>query len=308
MHRNPELVIIGFGNQARAWGMNLRDSGMPLTYALRKNSDSVNRAKKQNFPVIFLEDSESLKNYQYFALLIPDLDHPAVFSQYDFPYDAVFVLAHGYSFCYLNLPKKFQYLLLAPKAIASEMRFQYETQGKLGAVFSVENSLSPDLHQSYLFSLAKNLGITSGPFKAPLIAETQADLLSEQALLCGLIPYAALSCYNLLRRKGIPKEAAYFECWYELKLIVDAMVKIGPEDFFDLISPNALAGAQKGRELLVGNAFQAALEKIFTDIENGNFTKELAQMDIDSLKKRVRSFWQQEELAQTHRELKNDLF
>ena len=44
---------------------------------------------------------------------------------------------------------------------------------------------------------------------ASIEEEAKADLFSEQSLLCSVLPYAGLSCYNKLREKGVSKEMAY---------------------------------------------------------------------------------------------------
>ena len=41
---NFDLLIIGFGSQAKAWAMNMRDSGLNITIGLRKDSKSIKDA------------------------------------------------------------------------------------------------------------------------------------------------------------------------------------------------------------------------------------------------------------------------
>lgn len=309
---NTPLVIIGFGSQAKAWALNLRDSGIEIIIGLRSDSPSQEVVDSLGFKSFLLENSPFPVN-SAILLLIPDhlqenflkLNAPNISE------GSRIIYAHGYSITKSALQKtypKFSHLLLAPKAIASEVRFQFETKGKLGALYSAEHALEKDKDRDFVFALAKSLGITAGPYLASFEEEMRADLFSEQALLCGLIPYAALASYNKLREKGIPKEAAYMECWLETKLICDAMVKMGPVEFFKLISPNALIGGEKAQKQLLSPEYLKTLDGLIEDIWDKNFFKECDETDVLELKNQVLEFWQKEELSQTHKELSKDLF
>ncbi|MFT6068234.1 MAG: ketol-acid reductoisomerase [Bacteriovoracaceae bacterium] len=309
---NAPLVIIGFGSQAKAWALNLRDSEIEVLIGLRAGSPSRETVSSLGFKSFQLGTS-SFPTCSAILLLIPDHLHEE-FLKLNSPFISEgtrIVYAHGYSVTKSSLQKvysKLSHLLLAPKAIASEVRFQYETKGKLGALYSTEYSLDKKSDGEFLNALSKSIGITAGPYRASFEQEMRADLFSEQALLCGLIPYAALTSYNKLRAKGIPKEAAYMECWLETKLICDAMVKMGPVEFFKLISPNALIGGEKAQKQLLSPEYLKTLDGLIEDIWDKNFFKECDETDVSKLKNEVLEFWQNQELSQTHEELSKDLF
>ena len=139
---NSPILIIGFGSQAKSWALNLRDSGFDVHIILRKKSSSTKLVEKLGFKTLFFGES-NLKSYSVFLMLTPDHTHELILKTYreDFPVQSNFIYAHGFSVCQGSLEEafpEFNHLLLAPKAIASEVRFQYETQGKLGAAFSLE--------------------------------------------------------------------------------------------------------------------------------------------------------------------------
>lgn len=305
MKNQNAVVIVGFGSQARAWAFNLRDSKVPLKIALKKNSASFSNAQSLGFECIEL-GTDILKNYHQFLVLIPDDKHLEFFQTNEkyFTSGSHFIYAHGFSLSKERLHEKyagFAHSLLAPKAIASEVRFQYETKGKIGAAFYAQNTE----RETELKLLAKNVGFTA-LYKSHFEEECMADLFSEQSLLCSLIPYGALKSYNLLRKNGISAEVAFMECYLELKSISAAFVNLGPEAFFKLISPNALIGSQKGRHLLMGEAFDKALEQILIDIKNKQFYKEV-ETDADVLRQNVLAEWKSEELSQTFEKLKPEL-
>ncbi len=297
------IAIVGFGSQAKAWALNLKDSQTNCQIALNPNSKSHQNAKNLGFQTINLETNE-ISNVQTFLMLFPDNEHHHFFEKniaFIKP-GSHFIYAHGFSLSRYNFIEKyaqFTHSLLAPKAIASEVRFQYEVKGKLGAIYYCIPQ-----NQDEVFNLASKLGFNA-IYPAHFEEETQADLLSEQSLLCSLIPYASLKTYNLLRKNNIPKELAFMECFLELKSISEAFVKLGPLEFFQLISPNALMGSEKGKKILLGKNFEEGLEKLFSDIKSQKFYDEIE--NFKAVKEDVLNNWQKEELTKTYYELKKEL-
>ncbi|MBF0359510.1 MAG: hypothetical protein HQK49_00770 [Oligoflexia bacterium] len=327
MNKKNKLAILGFGNQGKAWALNLRDSGVDFTILLKKNSPSCGKARKLGFKKICSLENEGLEHlseFTHIVMLTPDNTHFEILTKYkeQFNQNATFIYAHGFSFNryqlrYIN--ENWTHLLLAPKAIASELRFQYEVKGGLAAVYSVENSENNSENNSnnksanddrqFLFDLAKKLGINSGPYQTTFYKECVADLFSEQSILCSVLPYLSELCFNLLRARGIEREVAYLECWYEVKLIVDTLIKVGPHDFFKLISPNALIGGEKGKNILLDDHFKQNLSTIILeDILSGKFEQEIDNTNENELRKRIDDYWKSSELNQVHQQMKPLLF
>lgn len=302
------LTIIGFGNQAKSWALNLKDSGFPVRVALRPSSPSFDHAVKLGFDVVELGTKEFYSD-QAFALLTPDLSHHEFMvehAQAMKPGSAI-LYAHGFSLLKHEFQKKYshlQHVLYAPKSIGSELRRQFELKGKLGAVYSLEHfNGSSAQFEKWLLELASAMGINVGPYKTSFKNETQADLYSEQGMLCSLIPYAAGEMFKHLVETGIEPELAYFECWHELKLIVNAMVDKGPEGFFDLISPNALVGGEKGYQKLFTENFTSSLRSLLTDVQSGKFNDELDHTNVEETRKIIRERWQKAPLQKTFEKL-----
>ena len=129
-HLNSPILIIGFGSQAKSWALNLRDSGFEVHIILRKKSPSIKLVEKMGFKSLFFGEAD-LKAYSTFLMLTPDHTHENILKTYrkDFLPQSIFIYAHGFSFCHGSFGEtfpEFNHLLLAPKAIASEVRFQYE--------------------------------------------------------------------------------------------------------------------------------------------------------------------------------------
>lgn len=298
-----QLTIIGFGNQARSWALNLRDSGFPLRVALRRGSASLSEVNREKLPSVEIGTEEFYQS-EALALLIPDDDQKGFLESHaeKFRNSPIFLYAHGFALSRFHLEKKFpgiRHVLYAPKSIGTELRKQYLAKGKLGAVYSLEHVEEDNEIESWLRDLARSMGITMGPYKTSFLRETNADLYSEQGLLCSLIPYAASEMFNHLVKEGTEPELAYFECWHELKLIINAMIDKGPEGFFDLISPNALIGAEKGFEKLMTPEFRKQMHSLFDDIKSGKFDAEVESADVPALRKKIRERWLNDELNKT---------
>ncbi len=301
-----QLAIVGFGSQAKAWALNLKDSKQNVTIILRKNSPSQKLALDLGFQVSHPDDS--MKHFSIFLMLFPDDQHLQFLNEHHTHLSpkSHLIYGHGFSLSKSQLRKlypQFTHSLLAPKAIASEVRFQYETKGKIGAVIDVGDQL--EARENEVRLLAKLAGI-SAIYQGSFDEETKADLFSEQSLLCSVLPYVSLKSYNLLRKNGISKEVAFMECFLELKSISQALVQLGPQAFFNLISPNALIGSQKGRDFLLGDQFDSQLEKLWNDISNQKFYEEV-EVDANQVRKKVIEEWKNEELSEVFNQLKKDL-
>lgn len=306
------LTIIGFGNQAKAWALNLKDSGYPVRVALRPDSSSLDSAIELGLNVVEIGKPEFYED-QAFALLTPDASHnDFLISQANlFKEGSIILYAHGFSVVSNQFHQRFPHLkhiLFAPKSIGKELRKQYQINGDLGAVYSLENIKDPNHEiKNWVFELSKALGINLGPYATTFKNETIADLYSEQGLLCSLIPYAAGEMFNNLIESGVEPELAYFECWHELKLIINAMVEMGPESFFDIISPNALIGSEKGFNRLINKDLKNGLMSLLNEIKNGTFHNELKEANVEDTRKAIRQRWDQSYLQKTFKKINREL-
>lgn len=303
---DKKLSIIGFGSQAKAWALNLKDSGFQIYIGLRPGSKSQALIEELGFTSFLIGEQIPSSSA---VVLTPDGTHSEILASLQ-KEPKTLIFAHGYSLFYESLAEKhphFECLLLAPKAIASEVRLQYETKGKIGALYSVEKSADPEKALSKIEQLASSLGITS-LHQSSIESETKADLFSEQSLLCSTLPYAALFSFNKLIEKGVNEETAYFECWHEVKLIADTMVKLGPAKFFELISPNALAGSEAGRLALFDDHYFKKLEELYIQIDDSSFADSLKDADFDKIKNHVVSFWSDQQLTKTHERISKELY
>lgn len=302
------LTIIGFGNQAKAWAQNLQDSAFPFRVALRPDSPSFAKVLELGMEAVTIGTKEFFEDKAY-VLLTPDLTHHSFMKAngHLFQDGSLILYNHGFSLTknkFHDHYPQLKHILFAVKAIGSEIRNQYLLKGKLGAVYSLEHVKDDtDSLKKWMQKMSQALGINMGLFKTTFLHETQADLYSEQGLLCSLVPYSAEAMFRHLVENGIEAELAYLEVWHELKLIVNAMVDKGPEGFFDLISPNALIGSEKGFERLFTPDFEARMKSLLTDIQNNQFSQELDNTNVDELRQTIRNRWADAPLNKTFKEI-----
>jgi ketol-acid reductoisomerase len=302
------ITVIGLGSQGLAWAKNLRDSGRNISCFLRPHSPKIEKAQKLGFKTV-----QNFSDTDVILLLIPDHAHLTFLKENidRIPRGTNIIYAHGASAFEHNLIAEFpqwNHLLLAPKAIASEVRLAKLEGNGLGAVYSVEGvTKDKEKTRKSLLALAKDLAVSAGPFEVTFSQEARADLLSEQSLLCGLIPYAAKACFDQLVSAGIPKELAYLEAWHEVKLIGNAMAEKGPVDFYNLISPHALVGGQMASELIFDHSFQETMEKLKEDIWSGAFFEKVKEVDFEELREQEVKKWSNHTLQSVYENLNNEL-
>lgn len=304
------LGLIGLGNQAMAWAQNLSESARDVKIFVRSQNQRALDAQKLGLEVHLLsvQSADLLSQIETYALLIPDHAHADFLKEHAhlFAPKTKFILAHGYTVAFEKIDQsfpQFEFVLLAPKGIASELRRRKLSGENLGAVWSKKQSPQ---HQDFIESLARDLGITH-LYASTFEEECKADLFSEQALLCGVVPYAAQRSFQFLIDKGVSSEVAFMECWMELQLITQALVNKGPEEFFQMISPNALLGSQVAQELIFDQAFDQKLEKLWSAIEDGSFEKKVKESSYKSVQEKVVQQWKKESLQKTYNQLKSIL-
>jgi ketol-acid reductoisomerase len=178
----------------------------------------------------------------------------------------------------------------------------------IASVYSLEdftNSEAKVMWMKYLTQLALALGSHAPPFPVTMKEETDADLLSEQTLLCGFYPYMIEKVFKYMVSKGISKELAYYECFEESFLILKALRDLGPEHFFNMISPNALIGSYDAHQNLPHKELDAFIDNQWNKIQSGHFQKYCeGNSAFEDMKSKTMQHWQTSPLAKTFNQIK----
>jgi ketol-acid reductoisomerase len=103
--------------------------------------------------------------------------------------------------------------------------------------------------------------------------ETETDLFGEQAVLCGGCAALVKAGFETLVAAGYQPEIAYFECFHELKLIVDLMYEGGLAGMRYSISDTAEYGDFVSGKRIITDATRKEMQQILSEIQSGEFAK-----------------------------------
>jgi ketol-acid reductoisomerase len=292
---NPRrgLKILGFGNQARSWAQNVKDSGWNIEVYLRSESPRKKMAKDLGLKIIDVQNLSHSDKETPLAMLIPDHEIKSFLTQNVLPIGQTLIYAHGLTPWKERLSETFpqySHALMAPKIIGDQLRERYLEKLPMGACWhTTEKNLGL---KEYLFELALGLGLTFGPFEASFEEEAKADLFSERSFLCSLLPFGIEQSFSMMVKKGVKPELAFMECFLEAKFIMDSLFAAGPMAFFEKISPMALWGSKIGRETLLNEKFQEGLESIWENLNNiEKDGTNISSMEIDSYRQSLQNYW-----------------
>lgn len=164
--------------------------------------------------------------------------------------------------------------MCAPKGPGHIVRRQF-TEGSgvpdLACVAQDATGDAWDIAMSYCWGVG---GARSGIIKATFAQETEEDLFGEQAVLCGGLVELVKAGFETLTEAGYPPELAYFECYHEMKMIVDLMYESGIHFMNYSISNTAEYGEYYAGPKVINEQSREAMKEILTRIQNGEFAKE----------------------------------
>lgn len=272
-----EIGIVGFGHQGESWALNLRDSGFEVRTFFRSEQGKAEYARALGFTP---EPIENIGAVPILAVLIPDDAMPSFCKAYGkhLQEGQALLFAHGYTLHYKTAewPTSNDWILLAPKGIGTAVRERFKAGSGVPAVVAVENDHSGNGWQ-ILNNVAEGIGSTrAGLYKGSAKEEVEADLFSEQALLCGGLPALVAETYDLLTKSGVTPEIAYLECVHELKYMADLFAKHGIHETLRRVSPTARFGGLHASRRVISPNVRQELAKILTDIQEGTFAKALS--------------------------------
>ena len=128
-----KIVIIGCGAQGLNQGLNMRDSGLDISYALRKEAisekrDSYINATSNDFVVGALE--ELIPKSDMILNLTPDKNHTSVVTSLMplMKKNSILSYSHGFNIVEegMEIRKDITVIMVAPKCPGSEVREEYK--------------------------------------------------------------------------------------------------------------------------------------------------------------------------------------
>ncbi|MCA1934556.1 MAG: ketol-acid reductoisomerase [Asticcacaulis sp.] len=307
--RGKRLLVIGYGSQGRTQALNARDSGVSdIRVALKPGSATRDKAAADGFAVVTVE--EGVPWAEVIVVLTSDEAHQALFRDQVRPHlraGQALIFAHGLSvnFGLVTPPADVDVLLVSPKGIGPRIRDIYEAGEGVFCLFAVQQDATGHAKAIGL-SFAAALGCgRKGILETTMKAECESDLFGEQVVLCGGTRELVTTAFETLVAAGYPREVAWFETCYELKLVVDLLWERGMSGGFEKISNTAEYGAYLTGPRIIGEASKAAMDAVLKDVQSGDFVRALmADYDAGAVDlKRRRAALADNALDQTKRYL-----
>ncbi|KAF0814054.1 Ketol-acid reductoisomerase (NADP(+)) [Andreprevotia sp. IGB-42] len=278
--KGKQVTIVGYGSQGHAHAQNLKDSGVNVTIALRKNGASWAKAETAGFKV--QEVAEAVKGADVVMILLPDESQPDVYHRDIAPNlkdGAALAFAHGFNIHYNQIvpPANVDVIMVAPKGPGHTVRSEYLKGGGVPSLIAIYQDKSGKARDVALSYAAANGGTKGGVIETNFREETETDLFGEQAVLCGGAVELVKAGFETLTEAGYAPEMAYFECLHELKLIVDLMYEGGIANMNYSISNNAEYGEYVTGPEVVTSATKEAMKKALYRIQSGEYAKMFIQ-------------------------------
>jgi len=274
--RDKKIAVLGYGSQGRAQALNLRDNGLEVIVGLRQTSPSVEKAKEDGLQVMTV--AEATQACDVIHILMPDEKQGQVYRDEIAPYlseGKALSFSHGFNIHFRQIvaPKGVDVFMAAPKSPGHSFRKAFvEGMGVPGlfAVYQDETGQARDLALAF----AKGIGCTkAGVIETTFKEETETDLFGEQAVLCGGLTSLIKAGFETLVEAGYQPEIAYFECFHEMKLIVDLMYEGGMEYMRYSCSDTAEYGDYVSGPRVIDEHVKENMKAVLKDIQNGVFAK-----------------------------------
>lgn len=273
------MAIIGYGSQGRTHALNLRDSGVTdIVVGLKAGSATRAKAEADGFTV--MTAGEAAARADVVAVMVSDEAHRDLWAneiEAAIRPGAALIFAHGLSVRFgLVTPRAdIDVILASPKGIGPRIRDLYEAGEGVFCLFGVHQDATGGAHALGL-SYAAALGCgRKGILETTFRDECESDLFGEQVVLCGGVGELIDAAFMKLVNAGYPPEVAWFECFYEVKLVTDLMYERGIAGAFGRISNTAEYGAYLTGPRVIGPESRAAMDAVLDEVQSGAFVDRL---------------------------------
>lgn len=240
-----KIVIIGCGAQGLAQGQNLRDSGLNVAYALRKEAienkrESFVKATTNGFEVGTFE--EIIPTADLVSNLAPDKQHTNVVNKIIplMKNGSCLSYSHGFNIVEegIAIREDITVIMVAPKSPASELRAEYLRGFGVPTLIAVHTPNDPnndglEIAKAYCVGTG---GHRAGVLLSSFVAEVKSDLMGEQTILCGLLQTGSILSFDKMIEKGIDADYASKLVQYGWETITEALKIGGITNMMDRLS------------------------------------------------------------------------
>jgi len=283
--KGKKMVIVGCGAQGLNQGLNLRDSGLDVSYALRDSAISEQRqswrnATENGFTVGTYE--ELIPEADLVLNLTPDKQHTAVVSQVMplMKKNSCLAYSHGFNIVEegMKIREDITVIMVAPKCPGTEVREEYKRGFGVPTLIAVHTENDPrgeglELAKAYA---AGTGGHRAGVLESSFIAEVKSDLMGEQTILCGMLQTGAILCFDKMVEKGIEPGYASKLIQYGWETVTEGLKHGGITNMMDRLSnPAKIRAFYLAQELK--DIMRPLYEKHQDDIISGQFSETMMQ-------------------------------
>lgn len=276
-----KVVIIGCGAQGLNQGLNMRDSGLDVSYALRAEAikeqrESWKNATSNGFTVGTYE--ELIPTADLVCNLTPDKQHTAVVKAVMplMKEGATLSYSHGFNIVEegMQIRKDLTVIMVAPKSPGSEVRHEYQRGFGVPTLIAVHRENDPenkgwDYAKAYACATG---GDRAGVLASSFTAEVKSDLMGEQTILCGMLQAGSILGFNKMVENGIDAQYASRLVQDGWEVITEALKHGGITNMMDRLSnPAKIKAFEMSEE--IKDILRPLFEKHQDDIISGEFSR-----------------------------------
>ena len=283
--KGKKIVIVGCGAQGLNQGLNMRDSGLDISYTLRdaaikEKRQSYINASENGFTVGTYE--ELIPSADVVINLTPDKQHTAVVGAVMplMKKGATLSYSHGFNIVEegTQVRKDLTVIMVAPKSPGSEVREEYKRGFGVPTLIAVHPENDPEgkgLEQAKAYAAGTG-GHKAGVLESSFVAEVKSDLMGEQTILCGLLQTGSILCFDKMIEKGIDPGYASKLIQYGWETITEGMKYGGITHMMDRLSnPAKIEAFELSEELK--DIMRPLFQKHMDDIMTGHFSKTMME-------------------------------
>jgi ketol-acid reductoisomerase len=283
--KGKKIVIVGCGAQGLNQGLNMRDSGLDIAYALRAGAIKEKRASFVNatdngFTVDTYE--KLVPTADIVINLTPDKQHTAVVTAVMplIKKGATLSYSHGFNIVEegMQVRKDITVIMVAPKCPGSEVREEYKRGFGVPTLIAVHPDNDPQgvgLAQAKAYAVATG-GHRAGVLESSFVAEVKSDLMGEQTILCGVLQTGSILSFDKMVEKGVDAAYAAKLIQYGWETITEALKHGGITNMMDRLSNPAKVKAYELSEELK-DIMRPLFQKHMDDIISGHFSKTMME-------------------------------
>ncbi len=283
--KGKKIVIVGCGAQGLNQGLNMRDSGLDISYALREEAITEKRQSYKNATengFIVGTYDELIPGADLVANLTPDKQHTQVINAVMplMKKGATLSYSHGFNIVEegMKIRKDITVIMVAPKCPGSEVREEYKRGFGVPTLIAVHPENDPEgkgLEQAKAYAVATG-GNRAGVLESSFVAEVKSDLMGEQTILCGLLQTGSILCFDRMVERGIEPGYASKLIQYGWETITEGLKYGGITNMMDRLSNPAKIKAFDLADKLK-NIMRPLFHKHMDNIMSGEFSKTMME-------------------------------